>query len=334
MRSSQIRASLLVLASYLLGFSPAALAEKANTISPPNITILSTMAANFAGIGEWGFSALISTPEEDILFDTGFKARTVLDNAKSLNVTLGSIEKVVLTHFHTDHTGGLLTLRRAHMDKYPQALSKVYVGKGFFRQRYNSKHEPSYSLGTTDTQTFDRPEEFRAAAEALGIQFIEVSNTLEIVPGIFLTGPIPRIHNEENYSPGSLLKTKEGYQPDWIPESQVLGINTERGWMLISGCGHAGIVNASEKLPQTIDQPIVMGIGGFHLFRADSQTIAWTAGQLQKFGLQKFLGAHCTGVSATYQIGEALELPHSEISIGAVGTRVDSSLKIIKASIE
>ena len=38
------------------------------------ITILATNIANFGGVGEWSFSALLESDEESILFDTGFKS--------------------------------------------------------------------------------------------------------------------------------------------------------------------------------------------------------------------------------------------------------------------
>src|ERR1700733_13288877 len=73
------------------------------------ITILSTMLAD-KGIGEWGFAALVEGGGHKILFATGAHPRTVLDNAHDLKVDLSDVEDVVLSHFHPDHTGGLLTL--------------------------------------------------------------------------------------------------------------------------------------------------------------------------------------------------------------------------------
>lgn len=309
-------------------------AEHQPTIAP-EITILSTMVANLTGEGEWGFSALIETDQEAILFDSGFKPDTVLDNAQRLGVDLGHVEKVILTHFHSDHTGGLFSLRRALMGSHPTALTRVYVGKGFFRQRYAADRTPAYSLAMhPDEETFTTPESFKATGEALGIQFIEVQDWFEISPGMFLTGPIERVHDEKNYNPGMSIKEAGAFIPDWIPESQVLGVHLDEGWLLISGCGHAGIVNAASRLRQIIEQPIHMGVGGFHLYRADAETLTWTADHLERFGLKKFVGAHCTGISATYRIGKALALPHSDISVGAVGTRIDRDLNIIRASIE
>ena len=52
------------------------------------ITILATNIANFGGIGEWSFSALLESEQESILFDTGFDENTVLHNANLLKKDL------------------------------------------------------------------------------------------------------------------------------------------------------------------------------------------------------------------------------------------------------
>ena len=72
------------------------------------ITVLATNIANYGGFGEWSFSALYESGEESILFDTGFHEDTVIHNAQLLKKDLSKVEKVVLSHFHSDHTGGLL----------------------------------------------------------------------------------------------------------------------------------------------------------------------------------------------------------------------------------
>ncbi len=60
-------------------------------------------------------------------------------------------------------------------------------------------------------------------------------------------------------------------------------------------------------------------IGGVHLFGATDQHLAWTAGQLKGFGVQQFVGAHCTGIEATYRIRELAGLTRQTAMVGAVG---------------
>ena len=87
------------------------------------------------GIGEWGFSALVEADGHRILVDTGARPDTVLQNARELHVELSNVEEVVLTHFHADHVGGLLTLRRELKKQNPGAISQVHVAQGIFYSR-------------------------------------------------------------------------------------------------------------------------------------------------------------------------------------------------------
>ena len=59
---------------------------------------------------DWGFSCLIETTEETILFDTGAKSRILLNNMKKLDVNPEDINKIVISHEHWDHNGGLKAL--------------------------------------------------------------------------------------------------------------------------------------------------------------------------------------------------------------------------------
>jgi 7,8-dihydropterin-6-yl-methyl-4-(beta-D-ribofuranosyl)aminobenzene 5'-phosphate synthase len=55
----------------------------------------------------WGFSAMIETEKNRILFDTGDKPDGLLNNLKKLKIEPEDIDIVVISHEHWDHTGGL-----------------------------------------------------------------------------------------------------------------------------------------------------------------------------------------------------------------------------------
>ena len=71
--------------------------------APYQVTVLATNIADYGGLGEWSFAALFQSEQDAVLFDTGFKQDTVLHNVQHLNVDLSQVEKVVLSHFHSDH---------------------------------------------------------------------------------------------------------------------------------------------------------------------------------------------------------------------------------------
>jgi 7,8-dihydropterin-6-yl-methyl-4-(beta-D-ribofuranosyl)aminobenzene 5'-phosphate synthase len=107
---------------------------------------------------------------------------------------------------------------------------------------------------------------------------------------------------------------------DNIPEDQSLVLNTNKGLVVVSGCGHAGVVNtltfAEKEFPST---PVYALIGGFHLFAATDEQLDWTADKLKGFGVSYLIGAHCTGIEAVYRLREKLNLPRHSAVVGAVG---------------
>lgn len=246
------------------------------------ITTLSTMLAN-QGIGEWGYSALVEVDGNKILFDTGRKPETVLKNAEELGIDLSQVEDVFLSHNHGDHTGGLLTLRKKLKEQNPNAISKIHVGEGIFNQRINFRN---------------RMLEIKEELEADGVEFFVYKNNFELLSGVWITGPIERIHPEKNYGGKWKIATKDGDKIDNIPEDQSLVINTEKGFVVIAGCGHAGIINTLEHVKSKIyNKPTHAIIGGFHLVNATDKQLEWTAEYLKKFGVSKIIGAHCTGIN-------------------------------------
>ena len=52
---------------------------------------------------------------------------------------------------------------------------------------------------------------------------------------------------------------------------------TDKVWIMMSGCGHSGIINTAKKLQSIKNVPVYGAIGGFHLFKADNEIISKTA---------------------------------------------------------
>ena len=296
--------------------------------APYQVTVLATNISDYGGLGEWSFAALFESDQDAVLFDTGFKEDTVLHNVLHLGVDLSQVEKVVLSHFHSDHTGGLLILREHFRPANESALSQVYVAAGFFDQRVT---ETGVEVGPGD---FAIAQDFRAAAEALGIRFIEVDEPTEIAPKLWLTGPVPRV--EEHYNgPSGLFINRDGTSiPDIITDDQSLGYLTDKGWLMTSGCGHSGLINTGKVLQSIKDEPIYSIVGGFHLWQADSETLNRTASWLGERGLGLMMGGHCTGIAAAETIASQLQLPRSQISHAAIGSVITPELTIVRSSVE
>jgi 7,8-dihydropterin-6-yl-methyl-4-(beta-D-ribofuranosyl)aminobenzene 5'-phosphate synthase len=108
---------------------------------------------------------------------------------------------------------------------------------------------------------------------------------------------------------------------DTLPEDMSLVFDTGKGLVVLSGCGHAGIVNTLEYAQRKIrNTPIYAAIGGFHLLALSDEKLDWTAGKLREFGLRQFLGGHCTGIEAVYRLRQGVGLDRSSCVVGAVGS--------------
>jgi len=291
--------------------SPAASVQNAPAqIHALKVTLLSTMlVGSTTGVGEWGFSALIEADGHRVLLDTGAHPDTVLQNARDLKIDLSDVREVILTHNHWDHVGGLMTLRKEMMKRNPSALSVVHVARGIFYSRPTPQGEENQMIA------------LKTEYEATGGKFIEHEGAAEIFPGAWLSGPVPRKYPERNWSVSGKVQTPAGLVEDTIPEDQTLVLNTPEGLVVVTGCGHAGIINiltfARAEFP---NEPVEAVIGGLHLFPATDEQLDWTADKMKEFKVANLVGAHCTGIEAVYRIRERLALPRASAVVGSVGS--------------
>jgi 7,8-dihydropterin-6-yl-methyl-4-(beta-D-ribofuranosyl)aminobenzene 5'-phosphate synthase len=283
-------------------------AKSSHPVQALKVTVLSTMLAD-AGIGEWGFAALVEIDGRRLLFDTGARPNTVLQNAVELKIDLSSVTDVIISHNHYDHVGGLLTLRRELSKKEPAAMIRTHVGEGIFSSR---------PRGTDETNSMI---DIKAEYTKLNGEFIQYTKPTEIFPGVWLTGPIPRKFPERNWSSLGKVKTEAGLVEDTVPEDQALVIDTDKGLVVMSGCGHAGIINTIDYARSFIrPSPIFALLGGLHLFNANDQTLQWTGEKLKEAGLANLLGGHCTGIEAVYRLRELTGLDRKTAVVSAVGS--------------
>jgi 7,8-dihydropterin-6-yl-methyl-4-(beta-D-ribofuranosyl)aminobenzene 5'-phosphate synthase len=306
----------VILLALLVGWSLPA--EAAGDESPSHqartlkITVLVTNLAGdpYLGDGEWGYSALVEVDGHKILYDTGASSDMVLHNAKTLHIDLSDVEDVVLSHNHRDHVGGLIALRRELSKTNPRAMSRVHVGAGIFEPRLNEADEDQNGLRL-----------IRAQYLAAGGAFIIHEKATELYPGVWLTGPVPRPNAEKNWFPGLSLMTAQGRSEDNVPEDTALVFDTSEGIVILTGCGHAGIVNIVEYARNIAPSgPVLAVIGGLHLFNASDQVLAWTGSKLRSYRIENLLAGHCTGIEATYRLRQSLGLKRKTAVVSAVGS--------------
>ena len=206
-------------------------------------------------------------------------------------------------------------MRRKLAAKNEQAIRIAHVAPGIFWERPGTN--PEWSIAP-------KKEEF----EAEGGEFVEHDAATEIHPGVWLTGPVPRKHPEKNYGfwvgdehRVGKVSAPTGVIDDNVPESMSMVINTEKGLVVISGCGHAGLVNTLEHAIDTTGSAgIHAAIGGFHLLQASDAHLEWTANKLVNLGIENLVGAHCTGLEPVYRFRKLINLDRSTAVVGATGS--------------
>ncbi|MEI6305326.1 MAG: MBL fold metallo-hydrolase [Deltaproteobacteria bacterium] len=253
-------------------------------------------------LGEHGFSALIEPAEgEPILFDTG-QGATLLHNARRMNKDLSLVRKVVISHGHYDHAGGLKPLLKECGRK------TVYGHHGIFAPRYRVKD-------TGEHLAIGMPYD-RTSLENEGASFDLSDEFRQIAPNVFLTGHVPRTIEFEVGDRG-LYCDCNGQEVDNTPDDQSLVLDTEKGLAVILGCCHAGLVNTVEHVAiQTGRRDVYAVIGGTHLGFCDNNQLDFTIAAIRGMGIKKIAAAHCTGFSASSRMSQ--ELP-KEFQVAMVG---------------
>ena len=290
-------------------------AEAERSAESAEVTILSSNLANGSTIGEWGFSALVEVDGFCLLFDTGNYPDTVLRNIEVLGLDLSCVTDVVLSHWHPDHMGGLVTLFEAVRSGNPDSIQRIHVAEGFFQPRRLATQQNGGEI--------NQMIPIREQMEARGVEFKVYSKATEILPGLWVTGPIERVHEEKTYPTNIEVKDSSGqWTTDYVPDSQGLVIVTDEGPIVLLGCGHSGSVNLLEQVQRDIqDDSIHALMGGMHLFSADEDTLRWTADKLNNVGIEHLMAGHCTGVEPMFHLREGLDLDRQTAVIGAVGSR-------------
>ena len=250
-------------------------------MSPFRITVLAdnTVAARTAR-GEHGLCYHIQSNGRHLLFDAG-QGLVLADNAQALDIDLGAVDTIALSHGHYDHTGGLPIVLSA---------ARAPVAVHFHPDALQPKFHKTRSIGI--------PPAALAALHAPGVQLHPSREPCEVAPGLFLTGEVPRPHPEESLAEVFHLDP-HGNAPDPLLDDQSLFFDSPQGTVVILGCAHAGIIHILERVQSlTHHRPIHAVIGGMHLGAATPTRMQWVVDNLRRFAPQLLVPMHCTGPKA------------------------------------
>jgi 7,8-dihydropterin-6-yl-methyl-4-(beta-D-ribofuranosyl)aminobenzene 5'-phosphate synthase len=254
------------------------------------ITTLSENTASYGLLAEWGLSILVEVDG----MDTGLNFSAV-HNAQLMGIDLSNIDRIVLSHGHADHTGGLrevLKLKgKIEVIAHPDIWARKYT-------RRDSEEKEQY-IGVP----FSREE-----LESRGARFNLTKEPVYITKNIFTTGEIPMITDYEEIESNLFVKEGGRLLPDPLADDIALVINTEYGLVVVLGCAHRGIINTLRHAQNLAGKDLVYAaIGGTHLFRASEGRVDKTIADLKTMGIRKLGVSHCTGYRASARLLQEFE---------------------------
>jgi len=254
------------------------------------ITTLSENTANYGFLAEWGLSILVEMDGTRILVDTGLSISAV-HNAQLLGIDLSTIDWIVLSHGHADHTGGLReVLRRSgkvNVIAHPDIWTAKYSRRSQQEERYSGI-------------PYNREE-----MESLGASFNLVREPFYITDRIMTTGEIPMTCSYEEIDKNLFAKENGSLQPDKLADDLALVIDTDFGLVVILGCAHRGIINTLRHAQNITGKELVYAvIGGTHLFGAAEEQIEQTILDLKTMGVQRLGVSHCTGFQSSARLAQ------------------------------
>lgn len=204
-----------------------------------------------------------------------------------MGIDLSRVDKIVFSHGHLDHTGGLL-----HILKMMRGEVEVIAHPDIWALKYAKRPE-----GLEEYIGVPFPRE---VAEALGASFNLTKEPVWINENIVTSGEIPMITDYEKIDPTLYVKEGDELKPDPLWDDQALFVKSDKGLIIILGCAHRGMINTIEHAQRlTGVESIYAVIGGTHLVSASRQRLDLTLAELSSLGVERLGVSHCTGLSAS-----------------------------------
>jgi 7,8-dihydropterin-6-yl-methyl-4-(beta-D-ribofuranosyl)aminobenzene 5'-phosphate synthase len=263
---------------------------------------ITTLNENTTGrmglLAEWGLSILVEVDGLKILLDTGANI-SVVHNAPLLGIDLLTIDRIVLSHGHYDHTGGLRQILLSRIGEKVEVIAHpdIWASKFWVSPYTRRLEEGSYNYVGMLHQ--------RGELEDLGASFNLTKDPIWITENIVTTGEIPMVTEYEEIDPDLYVREGGEFHPDPLWDDRALVVKTDLGLIIVFGCGHRGLINTiyyAQKL--TGVKTIHTVVGGLHLCTASKEQLEFDISKLREFGIKKLGASHCTGMPAAMRLAQ------------------------------
>jgi 7,8-dihydropterin-6-yl-methyl-4-(beta-D-ribofuranosyl)aminobenzene 5'-phosphate synthase len=258
---------------------------------------------------EWGLALALESQAggqtRNLMLDFGYTFAALANNMGIMGVDPSKVQDLILSHGHFDHFGGLIEFLQQNRAKLPASLTLYTGGEDNFCRRVSRGDAPGQF---SDFGVLDRRE-----LAALKVRVVLCPTPTVIADQAFTTGVIER-NSFERVLPNTYVDyaIKDGLGCDIpaaaekaqgkpVPDEHLNEHATcfhlkDRGLIVISSCGHCGIVNSTRQAMKVsgIDKVHAI-IGGFHLFPADETYLKQTVAELGKLNPDVLIPMHCSG---------------------------------------
>ena len=272
---------------------------------------------------------------KEILLDFAWTAQHLTTNYQVLNVDPAQADALIISHGHIDHYGALLDLARVLQARMKPGLALYAGGEDTFCHRWTVM---------PDGQKRDGGQLNRAELEAQRLKIVLAKEPTVVAGHAITSGQIPRLSDFEkppaamrleagppgsgcepslHFPPGMLqVEAKPGeLVPDmfWGEHATAYHVKN-RGLVIISSCGHAGIINSIRQIQKAtgIDKVHAV-VGGWHLAPSPDEIVAKTVAAFKEIDPDYLIPMHCTGFNTIMAMQR--EMP-AKLIMPSTGTRV------------
>jgi 7,8-dihydropterin-6-yl-methyl-4-(beta-D-ribofuranosyl)aminobenzene 5'-phosphate synthase len=248
-------------------------------------TLVENTAQGRYMLGEWGLSILVQADGSNFLMDTGASPYAVVHNAGMMGIDLSAIDRIVLSHGHYDHTGGLTAV----LSQMHKAI-EIIAHPGIWDAKGVSRSPGNFSFAGLPYQ--------RDELELLGANFVLTPEPTWLTDDIVTSGEEEMTTDFEKVEAVLAIRKGNEILHDTVTDDQSLYIKTDLGLIVILGCAHRGMINIIRHgMNLTGMDNVYMVIGGTHLRPTSEEQLFRSIAELREIGVSKIAVSHCTGMA-------------------------------------